>query len=102
MSLPNEGVWLGKIEIKFLKLMYHPYPLKLKFAVTNKMKCFLPLDLKVLNFSYSMLIMIMSSRCKVQIQLEFLKCALVNLASSKDPVSFLKYLLPTPSIVHLQ
>ena len=82
--------------------MYHPYPLKLKFAVTNKMKCFLPLDLKVLNFSYSMLIMIMSSRCKVQIQLEFLKCALVNLASSKDPVSFLKYLLPTPSIVHLQ
>ena len=37
MSLPNEGVWLGKIEIK---LMYHPYPLKLKFAVTNKIKCF--------------------------------------------------------------
>ena len=50
MSLPNEGVWMGKIEIKFLKLMYHPYPFKLKFAATNTIKCFLPLDLKVLNF----------------------------------------------------
>ena len=34
--------------------------------------------------------------------IRILKCALVNLASSKDPVSFLMYLPFTTSIVHLQ